>query len=312
MPYCNDLPLFSLQPEFYNSGKILSEIINECPVCKSVHRDRMHFLMGAHRTAVICSQIRFKLQLFHGRLPPCDLFKIDRCVIRLSIVNISHAVRPVLCHFPRAVSSYDLPGAVLISNPEFRQKRLSVGVMPVFSRKHERADRPAARHNCGQNILFLEHLRDIISLILHFMPVRCKAGSKIPVSRFLSVYCQLIYAQCRSIKLCAFYFLCTFDFSAEHHRDRGHFFLREPVCAVRDPLSVPRRPHPAGLKLRLRLCSLPRIVLRRYFYLINGKRLKRSSFIGHQYLGICLHRPVSHGDLRLLKGHILPVALQPE
>ena len=125
--------------------------------------------MGAHRAAVIRPQVRDEFQSFGKGLPPYDFFFIYRSIISFAVIDICHPVWSVLSHFPRAVSADHLLRAVLISDPQFRQKCLPVGIMPVDPRKYKGTDRPSSGDDRCQCVISCEHISDIIDLILHLM-----------------------------------------------------------------------------------------------------------------------------------------------
>ena len=100
MPYFDDLALSSSYLKLYHTCKVLTEVVDQCPVGTFIAGYGLHLLMGAHRAAVIRPQVRDEFQSFGKGLPPYDFFFIYRSIISFAVIDICHPVWSVLSHFP--------------------------------------------------------------------------------------------------------------------------------------------------------------------------------------------------------------------
>ena len=143
--------------------------------------------MSPDRRAILGHDLGMDGDLFQTRISPGRLTEIHSGVIDFPIVKLRLPVLPVLCHLPRFVRADDFYGSVHMYNPQLTQQRLALCVNPVPSLIGKGAHRPAPSHNGRQLVGILPRFRDVVSLVLEFMPVGGKARCKIIPANLLTV-----------------------------------------------------------------------------------------------------------------------------
>ena len=171
--------------------KILSKIINHHSAWCLCHRNRMKHLMCFYWCSILCHNLRLKLHLFLRCLMPGNLFHINRCVVNFAIIKLCLFDCSIKCYIPALISSNDFFRTILIGNPKFAQKCLTVCIVSVHSLICKGSDCPAASNNCNQLVFHsfcaFQLFCYIICLILQLVFIRSKSRCKINISYFLTV-----------------------------------------------------------------------------------------------------------------------------